>query len=266
MCSTNKKQTKQQQKNPPSYRHTESSPIQHLAQWSPVSMPSVTWQRQTESPCYLSSILTQHSHPPKGYPLHSASKQNKAWCCECLVPSDDGKNTAAAGEEKKELWREGGKQWRREKKGDKMVERKRKRRKRKEWGPERDMKNREARNVIFSGMAREGRVVGRGPLSGQGLLSPPPSWLFQAVNSLTASGTDCHMIGPPGEPMITLAVRELSILGSREDAYTNSSTRWEVACVTGAVWIGYYGGSERTDGFWLGQREKVRGGWKKSQE
>lgn len=33
-----------------------------------------------------------------------------------------------------------------------------------------------------------------------------------------------------------------------------------MACVTGAVWIGYYGGSERTDGFWLGQREKVRGG------
>lgn len=149
------------------------------------------------------------------------------------------------------------------KKGDKMAERKRKRRKRKEWGPERDMKNREARNVIFSGMVREGRVVGRGPLSGQGLLSPPLSWLFQAVNSLTTSGTDCHMIGPPGEPMITLAVRELSILGSREDAYTNSSTRWEVACVTGAVWIGYYGGSERTDGFWLGQREKVRGGMKK---
>lgn len=78
-------------------------------------MPSVTWQRQTESPCYLSSILTQHSHPPKGYPLCSASKQNKAWCCECLVPSDESKNTAAAGEEKKELWREGGKQWRREK-------------------------------------------------------------------------------------------------------------------------------------------------------
>lgn len=44
-------------------------------------MPSVTWQRQTESPCYLSSILTQHPHPPKGYPLRSASKQNKAWCC-----------------------------------------------------------------------------------------------------------------------------------------------------------------------------------------
>lgn len=33
-----------------------------------------------------------------------------------------------------------------------------------------------------------------------------------------------------------------------------------MACVTGAVWIGYSGESERTDGFWLGQREKVRGG------
>lgn len=36
--------------------------------------------------------------------------------------------------------------------------------------------------------------------------------------------------------------------------------------VTGAVRIGYYGESERTDGFWLGQRQKLRGGDEKSHE
>lgn len=61
------------------------------------------------------------------------------------------------------------------KKEDKIGREERKRRKKKEQGTERDMKNGEARNMIFSGMAREGRVVGRVPLSGQGLPSPPPS-------------------------------------------------------------------------------------------